>query len=228
VPFHIYTGAGGSRFVGDHKLGPVVARISRAADAPINSHARDQAAAAQLHQLGQHTQAEVIVLHAQGVPGFGPANPVKATTHCRYNDGVAYRFWPWGFRIPWWARGIDVRPDRVAAFCREAAREGFTVTATYPGSVGEAQHVNFRRLPSLFRELRHGSRGQRVRWVQRWLVKIGDLKAGTFKAGHYDRATLTGVERFQRHHHLEPDGVYGPHTSASFRARVRRYRKDHR
>jgi hypothetical protein len=225
MAFAIFSGARGSRFVGDHKLGPIVAKISMAADAPINSHARDQAAAALLHDLGQHTQAEVIELHRQGVPGFGPANPVNRTTHCRFNDGIAYRFWPPFFKIPWWARGIDVRPEGggVPRFCAEARREGFIVTPTYPGSVGEAQHVNFRKLPRLLPPpLKRGAkRSPRV-----WALKKNLRALGYFHGdgGHsgFGKRLQQAVVAFQKANHLAPDGVVGPHTQAAIKAALRR------
>jgi hypothetical protein len=222
MAFAIYTGARGSRFVGDGKLGPIVARISKAADAPINSHARDSRAAAQLHQLGQHTQAEVIVLHARGVPGYGPANPVNRTTHCRRNDGVAYPL-PAGIVLPWWGRGTDVHPDRVPAFCAEARKEGFTVTATYPGSVGEAQHVNFRKLPRFsLPPLERGAHGIRVKRLTRALTKLGYMpKAG----GTFGPVVEAAVKKFQRDHHQLADGIVGTHTIRAIKTALRHKRK---
>jgi hypothetical protein len=223
MSFHIYEGARGSRFVGDHKLGPIVAKISKVADAPVNSHARDEAAKDLLHKLGQHTQQEVINLHARGVPGYGPANPVWRTTHCRRNDGVAYRWWPVGFLIPWWARGIDVRPERVRAFCESARARGYTVTATYPGSVGEAQHVNFRKAPRLpRRSLKLGDKGAKVLLMTRRLANLGYLDHGS---GHFTNDVEAAVKAFQKHYHQKPDGVVGVHTQRAIVSAVRRHNK---
>lgn len=227
MSFHVYHGAEGSRFVGDSKLGPIVAAISVKSGVGINSHARDQSAAAMLHSIGLHTQAEVIVLHARGVPGFGPANPVSRTTHCRYNDGVAYRMWPPGFRIPWWARGIDTRNS--ARFCEVAREMGWTVTLTYPGSPGEGQHVNLRKLPHPLRisiwekrPLKRGAKGARVRAVTRILARLGYLQ---HTMDEYTAGVVKAVEKYQKEHHQKPDGIVGLHTRRQLETSNRQYKK---
>jgi hypothetical protein len=231
VAYYIYTGARGRRFVGEGGFGGIVALISRESDCTITRHVADQAAAKLLHEVGQHTQAEVIRLHEQGVPGFGPANPVNRSTHCRRNDGVAYRFWIPGFRIPRWARGIDCDVGRRDAFCATARRHGYTVTVTYPGSVGEAQHVNFRkrpRRPSLWvmHPVRAGDTGPRARWVIWALRKLGYITPHHNAHHRIDATVVKAIKLFQRDHHQQPDGVVGIHTmralAAARRARDRR------
>lgn len=53
-----------------------------------------------LHRLGLHTQREIIELHARGVPGFGPADPVELSSHCGYSDGESYPEIPAGGILP--------------------------------------------------------------------------------------------------------------------------------
>lgn len=224
--FQLYEGHAG-RFVGDRKLGPLVAEISKAAECRVNSHARDKRAASLLHAIGQHTQAEVIDLHAQGVPGYGPANPVSRTTHCRRNDGVAYPL-PAGVLLPWWGRGIDVDINRRNEFCAEARKRGWVVTPTYPGAVGEAQHVNFRRVPRIvLPPLKRGSHGPRVRRLNRALVYLHRPDGESYltkelSSSHFNAATDRAVRRFQRDHGLADDGTVGIHTQRAIRAAVRR------
>lgn len=157
----IFTGASGSRFICDDNggFGDAVAAISRRANAPINSCAREKAAEPFLRELGKMSQKQLWDCfqakkktkhcpdHCHG--NCRAANPPGKSTHERFNDGAAYAFWPPFFRLPVWARGIDVQIDRVKEFSDEARREGFTVTLTYPGSTDEAQHVNFRKKPKI-------------------------------------------------------------------------------
>lgn len=231
--FKIYPGAGGTRFVGEEGFGEVVSRISLASGCSITRHAADQEAAALLHSIGQHTQAEVIELHNAGVPGYGPANPVNGTTHNRYNDGRAYAFWPWGFRLPKWARGIDCNVGARDRFCEEARKEGLTITVTYPGAVGEAQHVNCRKQPHvsiwLISPVKLWSRGPRARQVMKLLHKVVDPSEGhpyfrpaggkiPWKFGH---GAVEATKAFQKDHLQTPDGVVGPHTIRVLKAAKR-------
>lgn len=245
--FEIFHGAQGQGFVGEPGFGEVVAEISRRSNCTITRHAADQEAAGLLHSLGQHTQAEVILLHAQGVPGYGPANPVNGTTHNRYNDGVAYRWWPWGFKIPKWARGIDCNVGRRDAFLAEARKMGYVVSVTYPGAVGEAQHVNFRKAPKLnwwvLRPVRKGMRapkGSRAHYVIYLLRMIKVYDAGvpfkdrkSYLDGKFAPYRKVGdhvedaIKRFQRRHGQTADGIVGIHTIRSMQAEYRRQKKSH-
>jgi GH25 family lysozyme M1 (1,4-beta-N-acetylmuramidase) len=228
MAFKIYTGAGGKRFVGEVGQGELVESISRASGAAINSNARDQAAAGLLHSIGLHTQQEVINLHARGVPGFGPANPVTQTTHCRFNDGAAYRRFRRGARLPVRGRGVDTQ--NTPAFMAEANRRGFHFFLTYPGSVGERQHTNeaessWGRNAKVVPTLKHGDNGRRVRRLTRELKWLGRVPA---TGGTFGDKVESAVKRFQRDHDLPADGVVGPRTWATLNAAYRRYRKTHK
>jgi len=224
VTFVVLEGAEGTRFVGDTDFGPVVAHLSQLSGVGINSHARDQAAAGLLHALGQHTQAEVIELHARGVPGFGPANPVDRTSHCCFNDGVVRPDLPAGAQLPPWQRGIDTRDS--AAFCQAARRIGLIVTLTYPGSPAEGQHVNCHTqvhsgvadLPTLQPGDRtHPHRVWRLSQLLMEISRPGHSRALSERYLHHHHTAYTPdvvqvVRAFQHDHHLEADGVVGWHT----------------
>lgn len=228
MAFRIYTGAGGRRFVGEVGQGEIVEAISRTSGVGINSNARDQAAAAQLHAIGLHTQQEVINLHARGVPGFGPANPVTQTTHCRFNDGVAYRRFRRGARLPVRGRGVDTQD--TPRFMAEANRHGFHFYLTYPGAVGERQHTNeaessWDRSANVDPTLKRGDHGLAVKRLTRMLRWLGRMPA---VGGTYGPKVEAAVKAFQQDHHLTADGVAGPQTWATLRAAYRRYRKTHK
>jgi hypothetical protein len=237
----IYTGAGGRRFVcdSDGGFGDTVAAISVRADAPVTSCAREQAAEPFLRELGLHSQtqlwdcAQAKIRTRLCPPECGgncnPANPPGKSTHERRNDGVAYGWWVPFFPLPAWARGIDVQRDRVAAFCAEARREGFTVTLTYPGAAAEAQHVNFRKRPKInlwsVRPLREGDSGTRVREVVRLLWGVEDpqtrkpyLDPHVHPDGRYTQAVTRAVKAFQHDHHQPEDGAVGIDTIRALRA----------
>lgn len=237
MALRIYTGARGERFVCDDTrgFGDQVAFISHAADAPVVSCAREQAAEPLLARIGKRSQRELYKC-AQAKINTGacppacdgncnPANPPGASTHERRNDGAAYTWWPRLFRLPAWARGIDVQRDRVAAFCNEARGQGFTVTLTYPGSPSESQHVNFRREPKIslwkVRPWRPGMGGARGREIRRVLTTILDpqtrqpyLRRGV--------AIEQALRAFQRDHHQKQDAIVGVHTIRALRAVKRR------
>jgi Putative peptidoglycan binding domain len=229
--FVIFEGAGGGRFVGEPGFGDLVADISRRSGVRVNSHARDEEAEPLLHQIGLHSQAEVIRFHEQGVAGYGPANPVERSTHCRRNDGVAYPGRP-GAKLKKYQRGIDTANS--PRFCEEARKDGFIATVTYPHSVGEAQHVNFRKQPKFsplltwkIRPLKRGMRGQRVNRVTRILVTLGYLTVAYQKRNSFDSTVDRAVRHFQRDHHQKPDGVVGAHTRAQLDV-ARRHRRSRR
>ena len=240
MPLRIFTGAGGSRFVCDDDggFGDTVAAISARADAPISSCAREQAAEPFLRELGKMSQQQLFDCsvafkktklcpdHCHG--NCRAANPPGRSTHERFNDGKAYRFWVPGFRLPVWGRGIDVQIDRVGAFCAEARREGFTVTLTYPGSSDEAQHVNFRKKPKIdiwsIRPLRQGMSGPRVRLVVRLLWAIRDpqtdkryLDPHLHPHGKFTAQVAAAVKAFQHDHHQPVNAEVDIHTIRALR-----------
>jgi peptidoglycan hydrolase-like protein with peptidoglycan-binding domain len=248
VALRIYEGAGGSRFVCDSRaaFGDAVARISVRAEAPIESCARERRAEPLLRRIGKMSQRQLYECAQAKIrtgvcpPGChgncNPANPPGRSTHERRNDGIAYGWWPPGLLLPVWGRGIDVRRDRVAAFCAEARREGFTVTVTYPGSPSESQHVNFRKRPRIsywvVRPLRRGMRGgrRRVTGLLRVLMSARGHRYLSFKhpRERFDGAVEAAVKAFQRDHHQTADGVVGVHTIRAMEAAYRAQRKRRR
>lgn len=235
----IYTGAGGSKFVCDDTrgFGDEVARMSINAAAPINSVAREEAARPLLKQIGKKDQATLFRCSQNCTADCGgdcnPANPPGKSTHERRNDGVAYTFWPAFIRLPYWARGIDVSVSRVAAFCAEARRFGYTVTATYPGVASEAQHVNFRKEPKIniwrARPLRKGMKNRRTRKLIKLLKGTLDPQtrepyfSGNPK-GVFTEGVEKAVRRFQRDHHQKDDGIVGVHTIRALKRVKRNFR----
>jgi hypothetical protein len=230
MKFIICEGANGTRFVGEPEFGPIVAHISRMSGVGINSHARDEEAAGLLHELGLHTQQEVIDLHARGVPGYGPANPVDRTTHCRRNDGVAYPHVPVGGELLPWQRGIDTQNS--PAFNAEARKLGYIVTLTYPGESGEAQHVNFHTYPHAdenpYPVLHAGAKGEGVIHLTGALMTIhSPVTHKPYLSHHhvvYSDDVVRVVAQFQKDHHQHPDGVVAAHTWQQIRVSLAYWR----
>jgi murein L,D-transpeptidase YcbB/YkuD len=123
----------------------------------------------------------------------------------------------------------DPAKDELAALVAAARREGRI--AELPAAV-EPQLQAYRRLlgalaryralaadPSaapaaVEATVRPGDRFERAGALARWLVAVGDLPAASPPPdARYARALVGAVERFQRRHGLEPDGVIGPATA---------------
>jgi hypothetical protein len=64
--------------------------------------------------------------------------------------------------------------------------------------------------PHVFTPLRLHAKGPRVRWVQRRLRAHGYVSVHV--TGYFNAQTRSRVIRFQRKHHLKPDGIVGPQT----------------
>lgn len=219
--YAIYEDCNKHDFVANKDIGPIIAALSKESGCGVTRVYAGADATALVHKCGLHTQQEVINLHAQGVPGYGPANPVDRSTHCDYNDGIAYRFWRAGKALPWWAEGFDLQIAKIAAFIAAARRRHDLVTQTYPGAQSEAQHCNFRRLPKsilnplriwIKRPLKHGSTGTRVRFITRMLARIPDKQGHMYLSRSSNRMTsevVAAVEKFQRQHHQKVDGKVG-------------------
>ena len=106
---------------------PVFRKLKAVSGCTYNSIDRSDEAAPILHRNGKSTQSEVIRKHAEGVPGFGPANPVDESTHCRRNDGVAYPNLPRKAKLKPWQVGFDVDDDQVDDVIRAADELGWEV-----------------------------------------------------------------------------------------------------
>lgn len=242
MPLDIFTGARGSQFVCDRQrgFGDAVAKASIRADAPIASCARERAAEPFLKKLGKMSQRELWVCSNNCTPdcngNCNPANPPGQSTHERRNDGVAYSG-PAGRLLRYYQRGIDVQVDRVPAFIRECAEEGWLVTQTYPASPKEAQHVNFRKRPKIslwrVRPLRKGM--GRVGLDRPRLKKVVKLLASIQEPGRRhpyikdDRkrtsmggTVIDAVKRFQKDHGMKADGVVGERTITLLKGQAKR------
>jgi hypothetical protein len=133
---------------------PVFRKLKAVSGCTYNSIDREDAAARILHKHGKHTQAEVIRLYEEGVAGYGPADPVNQTSHCRYNDGVVRPDLPVGARLPAWQVGFDVNDDQVEDVIRAAHGLGWDVFRPYH-SGSEFHHLNFRHKPARWKLLFH-------------------------------------------------------------------------
>jgi murein L,D-transpeptidase YcbB/YkuD len=106
---------------------------------------------------------------------------------------------------------------------------------TYPGSLSESQHVNFRKRPRIsfwvVRPLHQGMRGgRRIRRVTGLLRVLKNPKGHRYLAFNHPRGVFDGrarmaVEAFQRDHHQHPDGVVGVHTIRALEAAYRAQKK---
>lgn len=205
------------------KLAPDLQALAQEVGCVYNSVYRGTDAESELHHCGKHTQAELYRGWLERRPGFNPANPPGFSTHELRNDGVAYAR-PRGARLPWWCCGIDIDVNHVPQFLRAARKRGWVATLTYPGSVAEAHHVNFRRAPFMRMRLKRGARGWRVNRVNRWLARLGYPHEGRHPH-HFTSRTEEGVEEFQRAHHLAEDGTVGKHTWHQLKVCIRQIKR---
>lgn len=211
------------------KLAPVVIECLEEARTGLTSCARGDDVATLLARYGKKSQRVLWDCYQRRLqighcpPECGgdcnPANPPGNSTHEGRNDGIAFRWWPRGWRIPWWAYGLDIFDSGVAAFIRAAARRGYTASVTYPGSRSEYHHVNFRKAPRLaLRPLRLGMQGPRVATLTRQLRALGYLKAASWR---YNATVVAAVRHFQRVHGQHVDGIVGPQTLRQIKTALR-------
>jgi hypothetical protein len=211
------------------KQAEVVEPILEEAGTFLTSGARNQAAVEFARSLGYtlSSQAELYDCWQRRVPGCNPANPPGRSTHEGKNDGVAYRWWPAFFSLPWWAWGLDLADS--ADFVQSANAHGFRAAITYPGDPREGHHVNLRKKPSRrawrwvrtkqFRVLRKGSRGRAVGAMTKRLVYLGWLDGNP--SGNFNERVEDALASFQRHYSQQADGVYGPSTDHQLKVAVR-------
>jgi|GEM_PF-3420570 len=133
---------------------PVFRKLKKVSGCTYNSIDRSDAAAPILHRNGKSTQREVIRKHAEGVPGFGPANPVETSSHCRRNDGVVDPSRPVGARLPAWMVGFDVNDDQVDDVIAAGHELGWEIFQPY-NTGSEFHHLNFARKPVRWKLLFH-------------------------------------------------------------------------
>jgi putative peptidoglycan binding protein len=179
-------------------------------DITLNSCDRSQAGVnfARGQGCSLSSQAELFNGFIRGLPGFNPANPPGRSTHERRNDGVAY-VGPAGMPLRYWQVGIDCSNAPLA--CARARERGWIATLTYPGNPREGHHINFRREPKLriFRPLKKGSGGRRVKQLTARLAYLGYLDKAT---GGFGDKVEEALRRFQHDTHAAVDGIYGIHT----------------
>lgn len=209
------------------ELAPELRAMGLGDDIHLNSALRTQDAVNWARKQGAQlsSQDELYDGFIHGRPGFNPANRPGTSTHELRSDGRAYPG-PVGRPLRYWEVGID--STNTQELRRRAAKHGFTFTLTYPGSVGEAQHGNFRKEPKIitFKPLKKGSKGLRVRQMKGRLVYLGDLAGDVHKQdGGFGQKTEDALKLFQRHWGLTPDGVYGIHTHHQLLYAVKRKKK---
>lgn len=221
------------------QLAPVLLRIKAATGCVYQSIYRgsDPKARKILDACGKHDQAYLYRMHGIDPLHFAPANPPGQSTHELRSDGVAYRTVLPRRALAWWQVGIDVDDAHVQAFIREAAREGYTATVTYPSSPREYHHVNFRKKPAvsiwLWRPVKRSMTGRRARNIVNALAFVHGphtdrpyLEHGWGHKGklhdRIDKNVQDAIERFQRDHYQKADGVVGLQTIRALRAANRR------
>lgn len=205
------------------KLAPVMTQILDDSGASLQSCYRAQDSAALLHKCGKHSQTELYLGFIHHLPGYNPANPPGQSTHELRSDGVAYAG-PKGRRLLYWQVGIDIDDAHVQAFIRSAAKFGYHVTITYPGSRSEYHHVNFRKAPIIkLPALKRGSKGPRVVNLTRRLNRAGYLKGARW---NYDAVTAEAVKAFQRAYHQKVDGIWSSQSNNQLTVVLRKMKKE--
>ena len=210
------------------ELADDIRRIKEISKAGLNSCDRSPEAEPILHRFGKHSQRELYEAFIHHAPGATPANTPGQSTHERRNDGVAYPG-PAGAQLEYWQVGMDWNnPPAAMAAARQL---GWIATTTYPHSTHEAQHVNFRKEPEAgIPSARPGADGDDVRKITHILATIRSpvhhqpYLPEAFP--HYGPKVTAAVERFQREHHQEVDGIVGPHTATQLAVALRRHQQD--
>lgn len=213
------------------KFDDLVRRVAERAPARLNSCYRgsDRHALPILRRHGKSTQRELWLRWIRREPGANPANPPGRSTHELRSDGVAYAGPP-GRPLRHWQVGMDW--TNAPAVVREFNRNGFSAAITYPSNPLESHHVNLRRHPRLrrirryiFRVLRRGMRGPRVRYLGWRLRYVDPVRYDCPKSDHFGEKLETAVRRFQRDHDQKVDGVYGFQTDHALDVAFRRARR---
>ncbi|MGI8624183.1 MAG: peptidoglycan-binding domain-containing protein [Solirubrobacteraceae bacterium] len=197
---------------------PQVQMVLRHAGQTAASIYRGEDARELLHRYGKHTQAEIHRMY----PAI--SNPAGRSQHELCSDGYGNPG-PVGRRLEEWQVGVDSGGNDPASKARiEAAARHYGWVARHPYSRGvEGHHWCFAAPPVLaVKPLRLGSRGPRVRALQRRLRALGyasvPVKGRTH--GFFGRSTQSAVKRFQRAHGLTATGRVGTSTTAALKRAV--------
>lgn len=198
------------------KLAPVLREIAK--ETGFSSILRTQGAVNYARSKGAvlSSQKELYDGFRSGRPGFNPANPPGRSTHERRSDGVAYPG-PVGRPLRWWQVGLDCHDSSRAI---EVARQRGWIAVRPYASGSEFHHINFVKPPVFFRSLKRGSKGRRVKKIQRRLRFLGFLTSKPY--GKYGKGTEQAVREFQRRHKMAVDGIVGPATWRQLEASFRR------
>lgn len=223
---YVLIGSGASARPAPKKIAPVLLDMQRDTGCSFNSILRTQGAVswARSHGAVLSSQKELYDGFNAGLPGYNPANPPGRSTHERRSDGVAYPG-PTGRPLFGWQCGFDVNDWETDGCIEWGKKNGYVIFRPYPvGS--EYHHLNFQKEPRIKRkDLKRGSKGRRVKKLERRLAFIRDRNGKHYFTGKVDRSfgkqTKTAVRRFQLDHDLVVDGVVGPHTWAVINARFR-------
>lgn len=207
------------------ELADEIRKVKQISGAHLNSCDRSPEAEPILQQYGKHSQQQLYDAFINHQPGAHPANPPGRSTHERRNDGVAYPG-PAGEQLEYWQVGMDW--DNPPAATAAARTLGWIATVTYPGSVGEAQHVNFRREPETgIPSANPGDDGADVQKITHVLATIhSPVNRQPYLPEafpHYGPQVIAAVKRFQTEHHQTADGIVGPHTATQLAVALRQF-----
>ncbi len=210
------------------ELADEVIAIKADSGAGLNSCDRSPEAEPILERCGKQSQAQLYDGFRRGLPGFNPANPPGKSTHERRNDGVAYPGKP-GDQLEYWQIGMDW--NNPPAVIKSAAKRGWIVTTTYPGSSRETQHLNFRKEPERKDpKLQFGNEGPNVKRMSGILTAIRspvDHQHYLPEAfPHFGPKVKAAVERFQKDHHQKVDGVCDQQTWTQLHVALRAHKAD--
>lgn len=122
-----------------------------------------------------------------------------------------------------WGLAVDLYNQRMRWIVDQiGAKYGFA--KRWSDAPGEWWHIKWRGgvwkgharpLPPL----RRGSKGARVKTLQRRLRALGFKSVRV--SGYFNLATRSAVKRFQKKHHLKSDGIVGPATTRALKRAVR-------
>lgn len=116
----------------------------------------------------------------------------------------------WGLAVDLQTRQMRWIVDQIgrkygfSKACSDAPVEWWHIKYN-PSCTGASWHPSHKFVP-----LHLHSKGPRVRWVQRRLRAKGYTSVKV--TGYFNKHTRSRVMRFQRKHHLKPDGIVGPKT----------------